>query len=86
LRRVPRSRGEEEAVFGEEPLFTEMCSGSEAGSYLRLIAFVKKREKYLQGGFCGGCRARGVTRRPSSPRSLSLAARHLQLQVPRSPL
>ena len=40
--------------------FTEMCSGSEAGSYLRLIDFVyhstlglrviKKKKKYVSGG------------------------------------
>jgi len=43
----------------ESNYFTEMCSGSEAGSYLRLIDFVfhstlglrviKKREKSVQG-------------------------------------
>ena len=29
-----------ERLRGGEALFTEMCSGSEAGSYLRLIDFV----------------------------------------------
>jgi len=61
--------------------FTEMCSGSEAGSYLRLIDFVyhstlgvrviKKKKKRIRGG---AARGRGAAGAPACPQSMLLQA------------